>query len=48
MQTILVNLTNDFDGNQLNYHDDLLAFGNKNYVLQKLLKIDCLNILKHY
>ena len=48
MQIILVNLTNDFGGKQFNYHNDLLAFGNKNYVLQKLLKIDFLNIIKHY
>ena len=48
MQIISVNLTNDFGGNQLNYNNDLPAFGNKNYVLQKLLKIDVLNIIKHY
>ena len=40
MQIISVNLTNDFGGNRLNYHNDLPAFGNKNHVLQKLLKID--------
>ena len=48
MQIISINLTNDFCGNQLNYHNDLSAFGNENYVLQKLLKIDFLNIIKHY
>ena len=48
MQIISVNLTNDFGVDQLNYHNDLPAFGNKNYVLQKLLKIDSLNIIKHY
>ena len=48
MQIISVNLTNDFGDNQLNYHNDLSAFGNKNYVLQKLLKIDFLNIIKQY
>ena len=48
MQIISVNLTNDFGGNQLKYHNDLPAFGNKNYVLQKLLKINFLNIIKHY
>ena len=48
MQIILVNLTNDFGGNQLNYNNDLPAFGNKNYVLQKLLQIDFLNITKPY
>ena len=48
MQIISVNLINDFGGNQVNYHYDLPAFGNKNYVLQKLLKSDFLNIIKHY
>ena len=48
MQIISVNLTNGFGGNQLNYNNDLPAFGNKNYVLQKLLKINFLNIIKHY
>ena len=33
MQIISVNLTNDFGDNQLNHHNDLPAFGNKNYVL---------------
>ena len=31
-----------------NYHNDLPAFGNKNYVLHKLLKIDFLNVIKHF
>ena len=35
MQRISVNLTNDCDGNQLNYNNDLPAVGNKNYALQK-------------
>ena len=35
MQRISVDLTNDRDGNQLNYNNDLPAIGNKNYVLQK-------------
>ena len=48
MQIISVNLTNDIGGNQFNYNNDLPAFGNKNYVLQKLLKIYFLNIIKHY
>ena len=30
------------------YRNDLPAFENKNYLLQKLLKIDFLNIIKHY
>ena len=46
MQRNVVYLTNDFGGNQLNYNNDL--FGNKNYVLQKPLKTDFLNIIKHY
>ena len=29
MQRILVNLTNDCGGNQLNYNSDLSAIGNK-------------------
>ena len=36
MQRISVNLTNDCDGNQLNYNNDLPAIGNKNYALQKI------------
>ena len=48
MQIISVNLTKDFGGNQRNYHNELPEFGNKNYVLQKLLKIDSLNIIRHY
>ena len=35
MQRISVNLTNDCDGNQLNYNNDLPAIGNKNFALQK-------------
>ena len=35
MQRISVNLTNNCDGNQFNYNNDLLAIGNKNYALQK-------------
>ena len=31
MQSISVNLTNDCDGNQLNYNSDLPAIGNKNW-----------------
>ena len=48
MQIISDNLTNNFGGNKLNYNNDLPAFGNKNYVLHKQLKIDFLNIIKHY
>ena len=48
MQIISVNLINVFGDNQLTYNNDLPAFENKNYALQKLLKIDFLNIIKHY
>ena len=37
MQRIAVNLTNDCDGNKLNYNNDL-AIVNKNYALQKSFK----------
>ena len=37
-------MTNDFGSN----HNDLPAFGNKNYVLQKRLKIYFPSIIKHY
>ena len=40
MHRISVNLTNDCDGNQLNYNNDLPATGNKNYALQKPFKTD--------
>ena len=40
MQRISVNLTNDCDGNQLNYNNDLPAIGNKNYGLQKPFETD--------
>ena len=45
MQRILVNLTNNCNGNQLNYNNDLLAIGNKNYTLQKPFKIDFLTVI---
>ena len=48
MWRILIDLTNDFGGNELDYNNDLPAFGNKNYVLQKPLKTDFSNIIKHY
>ena len=38
MQKILINLTNDSDGNQLNYKNDLSAIDTKNYALQKSLE----------
>ena len=40
MQRISVNLTNDRDGNQFNYSNDLPAIGNKNYALQKPFERD--------
>ena len=45
MQRILVNLTNDCDGNQLNYNSDLPAIGNKNYALQKTFETDFLTVI---
>ena len=48
MQIISVHLINNFSSNQLNYNNDLPAFGKKNYVVQKLLKIDFSNLIKHY
>ena len=45
MQRISVNLTNDCDGNQLNYNNDLPAIGNKNYVLQKPFEKDFLTVI---
>ena len=41
-QRIWVNLTNDCDGNQLNYKNDLPANRNKNYALQKRFETDFL------
>ena len=35
MQRTSFNLTNNCDGNQLNYNNNLPAIGNKNYALQK-------------
>ena len=45
MQGILLNFTNDCDGNQLNYNNELLAIGNKNYALQKPFEIDFLTVI---
>ena len=45
MQRILLNLTNDCDGNQLNYNNDLTAIGNKIYALQKLFETDFLTVI---
>ena len=47
MQRISVNLTNDCDGNQLNYNNDLPAIGNKKYALQKPFETDFLTVKLH-
>ena len=44
MQRISVNLTNDCDGNQLNYNNELPAIRNKNYALQKPFETDFLTV----
>ena len=45
MQRISVNLTNDCDGNQLNYNNALLAIGNKNFARQKYFETDFLTVI---
>ena len=45
MQSISVYLTNDCDGNQLNYNNDLPEIENKNYALQKPLETDFLTVI---
>ena len=45
MQRISVNLTNDCDGNQLNYNNDWPAIGNTNYALQKRFETDYLTVI---
>ena len=45
MQRISVNLTNNCDGNQFNYNNDLPAIGDKNYALQKPFERDFLTII---
>ena len=45
MQRISVNLTNDCNGSQLNYNNDLPAIGNKNYALQKPIEADFLTVI---
>ena len=44
MQKISVNLTNDCDGNQLNYNNDLPATVNKNHALQQPFETDFLTV----
>ena len=45
MQRISVNLTNDCDGNPLNYNNDLPTIKNKNYALQKPWKADFITVI---
>ena len=47
MQRISVNLTNDCDGNQLNYNNDSPAIRNKNYGLQKLFETDFSTVINN-
>ena len=47
MQRISVDLTNDCDGNQLNYNNYLPAIGNKNYSLQKPFETDFLTVINN-
>ena len=45
MQRISVNLTNNRDGNQLKYKNNLLAISNKNYALQKPFESDFFTLI---
>ena len=45
MQRISVNLTNDCDGNQLDYNNNLPVIRNKNYALQKPFETDFLTVI---
>ena len=45
MQRISVNLTNDCDGNEFQYNNDLPAIRNKNYALQKPFDRNFLTII---
>ena len=45
MQEISVNLTNDCDGDQLNYSNELPAIRNKNYALKKPFETDFLTVI---
>ena len=45
MQRILVSLTNDCDGNQLDYNNNLPVIGNNNYALQKPFETDFLTVI---
>ena len=46
MQRISVNLTNNCDGYQLYYNNDLPAIGNKNYALKKPFETDFLTVIR--
>ena len=45
MQRISGSLTNDWDGNQPNYKNDLPVIGNKNYALQKPFETNFLTVI---
>ena len=45
MQRISVNLSNDCDGNELDYQNELPAIGNENYALQKPFETDFLTVI---
>ena len=45
MQGISVNLTNDCDGNELDYNNDLPVIGNENYALQKPFETGFLTVI---
>ena len=45
MQRISVNLTNNYNGYQINYNKDLPAIENKNYAPQNPFKTDFLTVI---
>ena len=47
MQRISVNPTNNCGENQINYKNELLAIGNKNYALQKPFETDFLTVISN-
>ena len=47
MQRISVNVTNDCDGNQLNYNNDLPAIRNKKHALQKPFETDFFTVISN-
>ena len=44
-ENFAVSLTNDCDGNQVNYNNNLPAIGNKNYALQEPLEAAFLTVI---